>query len=1193
MVNQQIKYTVILVFLITNLLMSATYYVDALNGNDSNSGLSESLAWRTISKVNSMKFVAGDRILFNRGQKWNQNLLIQNSGSAGRRINYGSFGTGNKPIITTRGPLSGWRTSTNWTSTGTNIWRISVSANYMRMFFNGTEYKQAKSSTEVNSTDRFYRTSSTIYVYATSNPASYYTSIEVPYTNPASPEFTCRIYNANYITIEDIEFQGGYRSVSAENADSLIIQNCTIGAYTNGAGFIASVGSNYGIFRNNTVDYKVTFPQYYMNSQSAGVELANGASYWKVHHNYIKDWILGGYFVIGWTDQCINNEFYNNEVSAPNQSYGRAFSIYDNVGVNPAYIATGNKVYNNYFHHYTVKSQLASNNCEISYNIFANVSDNFNLYPADHAFNNAGTCLYMYSAASYNKIYNNTFYNATRSAIYIDGGADNNHFANNLLIQSGQKDGIYGGFGYVSTSINNITAKNNMMWYTGKDGSDFMVQTPRNIGNVPPDAYYYMRTVNGFNKESGQSGHIISGNFQFYGPLNDIFKDAANDDFSLQSGSPAIEMGINESWMRTTDFNGNPINGKRDLGAIEFSGSTQNSAPVITSAPVTTGSMGVAYSYDVNASGTPAPVYKLLSSPTGMTINSSTGLIQWTPSSSGSFAVQVEANNGISPSSAQSFTISVASDDAPVINSVPVTSALANQLYSYDVNASGNPAPTYKLTVSPSGMSINSTSGLIQWTPTAAGSFNVTIEANNGTNSALQSFTIQVSDQEALSSSLISFWKLDETTGSSFIDQTGKNNAVSGSVKSLPVTGKVNGAQIFDGANTEINVNANSSFDFGATGSFAVEFWIKRPATLPLAFNEVAVGRNNELNGFRWYVGLNTNGTACFYMLSGGSLKQINGTTALTDGNWHHVVAVRDGSINEMQLYVDGSLQNKVTKSFTSGFSSSTAKLNIGWWSTNKGYTLEGTLDEIALYKDVLPVEDILDHYNKSQKGIAYFENIIQSYVNVNLKLFLQGPYSSGLMSNGLSTLLPLAQPYNSAPWNYSGSEKVSSIPADVVDWILVELRSNTSSSTVLKRRAGFIKKDGSIVDLDGNSDLKFTDINSGNYYVVIKHRNHLDVMSSSAISLSTTSSLFDFSTAASKAYGTNSLVNLGDGKYGMISGDGDANGLINILDYAVIYQNLNQTGYFLGDLDMNKIVDNNDFQKSGLGLFNSTKVPQ
>ncbi|MDH4232603.1 MAG: putative Ig domain-containing protein, partial [Nitrospirota bacterium] len=85
----------------------------------------------------------------------------------------------------------------------------------------------------------------------------------------------------------------------------------------------------------------------------------------------------------------------------------------------------------------------------------------------------------------------------------------------------------------------------------------------------------------------------------------------------------------------------------------------EQAAPVIISTPVTAATTGQAYAYDVNATGNPAPTYSLTTSPAGMTINTSTGVISWTPSAAGNFDVTVQAANGISPDATQSFTIAV------------------------------------------------------------------------------------------------------------------------------------------------------------------------------------------------------------------------------------------------------------------------------------------------------------------------------------------------------------------------------------------------------------------------------------------------------------------------------------------------------------------------------------------------------
>ena len=81
----------------------------------------------------------------------------------------------------------------------------------------------------------------------------------------------------------------------------------------------------------------------------------------------------------------------------------------------------------------------------------------------------------------------------------------------------------------------------------------------------------------------------------------------------------------------------------------------------------------------------------------------------------------------------------------PTITSSAVIVGYVGQPYQYDVNATGDPVPTYGLTLYPDGMTINSVSGLIQWTPTAIGDYYVSVDARNDEGQATQSFTIHVS----------------------------------------------------------------------------------------------------------------------------------------------------------------------------------------------------------------------------------------------------------------------------------------------------------------------------------------------------------------------------------------------------------------------------------------------------------------
>jgi hypothetical protein len=215
------------------------------------------------------------------------------------------------------------------------------------------------------------------------------------------------------------------------------------------------------------------------------------------------------------------------------------------------------------------------------------------------------------------------------------------------------------------------------------------------------------------------------------------------------------------------------------------------------------------------------------------------------------------------------------------------------------------------------------------------------------------------------------------------------------------------------------------------------------------------------------------------------------------------------------------------------------------------------------------------------------------SGINVNTRMWLQGPFYNGTMLPLLfdGGYIPLNQTFSLSPWNYNGSESVSSIPNGVIDWVLLELRTDTAASTIVARKAAFLKNNGSIVDLDGTSKPSFSELSSDNYYIIIRHRNHLDVMSANPVFLSSNSSLYDFTTGPDKAYGNDPLFDFGNGIWGMYAGDGDGNGVINVLDYGEVVNSLFATGYKFGDLDLNGTINVLDYSKINSNLFKSTQV--
>ncbi|MDP2227395.1 MAG: putative Ig domain-containing protein, partial [Moraxellaceae bacterium] len=182
--------------------------------------------------------------------------------------------------------------------------------------------------------------------------------------------------------------------------------------------------------------------------------------------------------------------------------------------------------------------------------------------------------------------------------------------------------------------------------------------------------------------------------------------------------------------------------------------SADNDAPSFTSAAITAASEDVAYSYTATATdpeGQPL-TFSLTAAPAGMTINSTSGAISWTPPQALAdyvANVTVQVNDG-GVSTTQSYVINVsANDDAPLFTSTPVIVANEGVAYSYAATAidpEGLPL-TFSLTTAPAGMSINASTGVISWTPPQTPSDfteNVTVQITDGALTATQSFVIAV-----------------------------------------------------------------------------------------------------------------------------------------------------------------------------------------------------------------------------------------------------------------------------------------------------------------------------------------------------------------------------------------------------------------------------------------------------------------
>lgn len=230
------------------------------------------------------------------------------------------------------------------------------------------------------------------------------------------------------------------------------------------------------------------------------------------------------------------------------------------------------------------------------------------------------------------------------------------------------------------------------------------------------------------------------------------------------------------------------------------------------------------------------------------------------------------------------------------------------------------------------------------------------------------------------------------------------------------------------------------------------------------------------------------------------------------------------------------------------------------------------------------------------------FTITLAEQVKLNAKVWLEGPYVAGSMMNDdlrAAGLVPSMEPYTALGFVQEGGGGGESCTAQVlattgadaiVDWVRLELRSPGAPATVLFSRQALLQRDGDIVDVDGTSPVAFA-APAGNYYVAVRHRNHLGCMTASAITLGAVATSLDLTASGTPTYGTAARKSVGgvrvlwagnarvDNKLSYTGAGNDRDVIINLI--GGLTPTATVAGYYTEDCTMDGLVQytgtNND----------------
>lgn len=234
-----------------------------------------------------------------------------------------------------------------------------------------------------------------------------------------------------------------------------------------------------------------------------------------------------------------------------------------------------------------------------------------------------------------------------------------------------------------------------------------------------------------------------------------------------------------------------------------------------------------------------------------------------------------------------------------------------------------------------------------------------TVAFYNPNDVEVDSYTYDASDYNVnntpgWTNNLVAYWPLDNDNNG-IQDKSGNGNNGT-DYSSGFVSGKINQALSFDGVDDYVEVA--DSIELNSTSALTAEGWIKTSSTGK--WQAIVSKWHYNGNKRQYWLGINSSDKAEFFIGNGGSgFDRIASISIITDGNWHHIIGVYDGT--NVKIFVDGVEENTKTTSVALGTSDKSVRIGA---SHDSNHYFNGLIDEVKIYDRALNAAETLDHFN-------------------------------------------------------------------------------------------------------------------------------------------------------------------------------------------------------------------------------------
>lgn len=174
-------------------------------------------------------------------------------------------------------------------------------------------------------------------------------------------------------------------------------------------------------------------------------------------------------------------------------------------------------------------------------------------------------------------------------------------------------------------------------------------------------------------------------------------------------------------------------------------------APAVVTSSLAAGNTGVAYSQTLIATGDTPITWSVTSGalPSGLSLNTTTGVISGTPSAAGAASFTVQAANAVDSATRALQIVTTTVGTAPVVTTSTLSAGVVGSAYLQTLTATGTTPITWSVSVGslPTGLLLSSTTGAISGTPTVAGSYAFTVSATNSVSTGTKAFTVVIASE--------------------------------------------------------------------------------------------------------------------------------------------------------------------------------------------------------------------------------------------------------------------------------------------------------------------------------------------------------------------------------------------------------------------------------------------------------------